>query len=571
MTFGAVSAQEVIPDFYSEPGIHPNRALINGGSAEAIDPFTGSLQWHFTDLHLPGNGGFDLKVIRSYNGSSVNISNLFGNVPVAGLGWSIHFGRVMKARENTICNNKDAQTVADNPVLELPDGSRQLLAFTGVQSPLMLTAQRWRGDCILTGSSGLSVMSPDGLRYDMTQLVNVGSGVNPMFAWYATRITDRNGNFAVINYAAAASPEVTSVTTSDGRSISFSYADPGTAARRVTTITASGGQTYSYSYQPVAGTMGLYHLTGVRRPDGSSWTFSYNGNWGTSPGSYLLSRVTYTPTSKVATRGALSEVTHYDGLGRRTGHTIGGVARTFVWDAAGRQTFASHPGSSAGVTYGYDALDRIVSERNADGTVKTHSYGPGSISTTDERGKVTTRVFRAYGDPQQTELMRINAPEPTASVVLERNSKGMVTAITQAGLTRTYGYNPQYQLIRVTHPETGVTTYGRDAAGNMTSRVVGASGVTAYTYDGQNRLQTVTYPGSTAPVTKTYSRTHKLKSVVNAGHQRTYQYDANDNLVSESLVVDGLNFTVGYGHIDLQRCRQSGVAIVRRAAHAVRP
>lgn len=290
---GAALAQEVIPDFYSEPGIHPNRALINGGPAESIDPFTGSLQWHFTDLHLPGNGGFDLKVIRSYNGSTVNISNLFGNVPVAGLGWSIHFGRVMKARENTICNNKDALTVADNPVLELPDGSRQLLAFTGVQSPLMLTQQRWRADCILTGSSGLSVMSPDGLRYDMTQLVNVGTGVSPMFAWYATRITDRNGNFAVINYAAAASPEVTSITTSDGRSISFTYADPGTASRRVTSITASGGQTYSYSYQPVAGTMGLFHLTGVRRPDGSSWTFSYNGNWGASPGSYLLSRVTY--------------------------------------------------------------------------------------------------------------------------------------------------------------------------------------------------------------------------------------------------------------------------------------
>lgn len=63
---GAALAQEVIPDFYSEPGIHPNRALINGGPAESIDPFTGSLQWHFTDLHLPGNGGFDLKVIRSY-------------------------------------------------------------------------------------------------------------------------------------------------------------------------------------------------------------------------------------------------------------------------------------------------------------------------------------------------------------------------------------------------------------------------------------------------------------------------------------------------------------------------
>ena len=53
----AVQAQEAIPDFYKDPGIYPNRSYINQDETDFIDPFTGSLQIHHTDIHLPGNGG----------------------------------------------------------------------------------------------------------------------------------------------------------------------------------------------------------------------------------------------------------------------------------------------------------------------------------------------------------------------------------------------------------------------------------------------------------------------------------------------------------------------------------
>ena len=271
----AVFAQEVIPDFYNDPGMYPNRSYVNQHANEVIDPFTGGLQWHFTDIHLPGNGGFDLKVVRAYNSASINPENPANFDSLAGLGWTVHFGRVLKSKETSICYNKDALNVGDNPVLELPDGSRQLLAYTGGSAPLLLTAQRWRADCA-AGQSGLVVYSPDGLRYDMTQLVNVGSGVKPVYAWFAKKITDRNGNYATISYANGASPEITNVTTSDGRSIDFTYADSGTLSRRISSITASGGQTFTYGYQQVSGVPGLYQLTSVTRPGGTSWNFAYN-------------------------------------------------------------------------------------------------------------------------------------------------------------------------------------------------------------------------------------------------------------------------------------------------------
>jgi RHS repeat-associated protein len=287
--------QEVSPDFYKEPGLYPNREYVNQSGVEHIDPFTGALQLHHVDLHLPGNGGFDLEVVRSYNSTAINPGNPADYEPLSrlsGLGWSLHFGRVLKTKSAYICVNQNANTVADNPVLELPDGSRQLLAFTGNISPLMLTTQRWRADCITEGEGGLAVYSPDGRRYDMTQLVNIGAGNAPVYAWYTTRITDRNGNTATIQYAGSSSPEIKRVSASDGRLITFNYADSGKASRRITSITSSG-QTYSYDYQKVQNTTEQYYLTRVIRPDGTSWQYSYNGNFNNSPRSYLIHQMTY--------------------------------------------------------------------------------------------------------------------------------------------------------------------------------------------------------------------------------------------------------------------------------------
>jgi hypothetical protein len=49
-----------LPDFYKEPGMQPNRDYVNQHFGEHIDPFTGALQLHYVDVHVPGNGGFDL-------------------------------------------------------------------------------------------------------------------------------------------------------------------------------------------------------------------------------------------------------------------------------------------------------------------------------------------------------------------------------------------------------------------------------------------------------------------------------------------------------------------------------
>ncbi len=859
---GVLKAQEALPDFYKEPGLYPNRDYVNQHATENVDPFTGALQIHSTDIYLPGNGGFDLKVIRSFNSSRINPLNPLdpNTSSLTGLGWTVHFGRVLKkgASANVCLNNDSGVAIGDNPVLELPDGSRQVLAFTGGSSPLMLTTQRWRADCL--AGNGLAVYSPDGVRYDMTQQVQEVGAPYPISAWYTTKITDRNGNNATISYAAAASPQISGVSASDGRSITFNYLDSGTLSRRISSIT-TGGRTWTYSYQAIPNVVGRHFLTAVTRPDavGSSWQYTYNtsastasadynqlsqmtypqggtvnygyayvffdttsnpnsrsvvvatkttsagGNWSfaytpgassvydttvvttpagdityrhfganfatsgsvwkigllyqkqtgslqvetntwgsqqistennlrqgafptkidtevyapvltqrtivrdgvtyqtsysnhdtygnpqtvveagpnggsrttqltyytntskwvvnqlsnettTGVGAVLrtwdsngnllsetrdgvatsytrhpegdvwtitrprglvttytnyvrgipqneaqpeavnlsrvvsdagnvtsetngegnttsyqydgLNRVTritppvgnptnisYSATVKTATRGTLQQVTTHNGFGQAVSVNTGGLSIATSYDSLGRKTFESKIGSATvGRNYQYDILNRLTRvTHNADSSYRSFTYSAASgvprLAVRDERGNITTHAYRAYGDPDTPLVMSITAPVTAANVSIVRNGRGLVTSVTQAGVTRQFNYDTRYYLVSTVHPEVGTTVYGRDAAGNMTSKQVGSSGVSTFEYDGRNRLWRVTYPaGDPSQVVNTYWKTDRLRSVTNAVATRNYGYDSNQNLTTETLVVDGLTMAATYNY-----------------------
>ncbi len=384
----AAFAQEVIPDFYREPGLYPTRSYVNQSFNEHIDPLTGALQHHYVDLLLPGNGGFDLKVVRSYNSASINPVNPSAFESLAGLGWTIHFGRVLKT-ETTICSNLNALSVADNPVLELPDGGRQLLAFTGLTSPLLLSTQRWRADCILSGAGGLAVYSPDGTRYDMTQLVNLGLGPNPVYAWYTTKITDRNGNTADISYAGTASPQITSVFASDGRSITFNYFDSGLLSRRISSITASGGQTFTYGYEPVPNVASKYFLKTVTRPGGTTWEYYYHAALGGTnlPGG-IAPMPSPTPLLYVGGADPLADQAGSYVMYRVKYPEGGSIDYTYGW---------AYFDAQANPTY---RATVVVGKTMSTGGTWTFSYapgGPGVYDTTTVNSPAGTTTYRHVG------------------------------------------------------------------------------------------------------------------------------------------------------------------------------
>jgi len=271
------------PNNYEEPGLLPGRDYVNQHFGEYIDPLSGNLSLQYVDVFVPGNGGFDLKVVRSYNQRKIN--EYYSSI---GRGWDIHFGRVKNRSNQTSCDSADLQTMS----LELPDGSVQALFKSNATPQLpntlssdFVTTQLWKAKCDSV-SGGLFVYGPDGTQYDMT-LRSISNYPVAGF-WLVTKITDRNGNVANLTYETQLTSgrgEVKTVTTSDGRSLTFNY-----VASRLTSIT-SNGRVWNYSVSPNNGSFNT--LASMTPPVGAAWQYSYFGDRGTLAGSYSLQTLTY--------------------------------------------------------------------------------------------------------------------------------------------------------------------------------------------------------------------------------------------------------------------------------------
>lgn len=345
------SAQETIPEFYKDSGLDPNRNYVNQNFNEYIDPYNGSLQLHYIDINIPGNGGLDLQITRSYNSTSAAGKNRSSFKGTAGLGWTVHHGRVIYKPLVGTCGGSFRDDVLDNPVLELPDGSTQLLAFTG-GTPRLMSAQRWSAECT---AAGIIVRSPDGIRYDMTQNASIPSGgPSGLGAWYTTKKTDRNNNSISYFYSAANSIELSHITTSDGRRIDFSYFPKGLhdSERRIQTITARDGvsdQIYTYEYQSLPQFYSEHVLSSVTRSDGSKWQYTYFGNTNSAPGSYLLKGLTYPEGGSIEYSYGISSSDYVNFSTITTPYESSTVIKTKSTSDGGNWSFSYAPGNS--ITY----------------------------------------------------------------------------------------------------------------------------------------------------------------------------------------------------------------------------
>ncbi|WP_435105864.1 hypothetical protein [Arhodomonas sp. AD133] len=286
----ALAQQGVIRDYYEEPGINPFRDTLNQNFSEHIDTFSGMLQLSFTDVFIPGNGGFDLEVQRVYKHPQDE------RPPYSpyGLGWTIHLGRIVVANRHSdkICSQNLAdESVVDNPSLELPDGSRQLLVVADYHQPEMITRDWWSASC---DGRDVIVRSPDGTEYHMTER----HSDSQEYSIYATYIEDANGNSMSIDYEVNATGiiYIDDISTSDGRSVDFTYTDVGHDSIRLDTIVANQ-RTWDYHYEMTTETIPAYpQLTQVERPDGSSrWNYEYFGlrNEQGEAGSFAMKHLEY--------------------------------------------------------------------------------------------------------------------------------------------------------------------------------------------------------------------------------------------------------------------------------------
>jgi YD repeat-containing protein len=360
-----VHARDPIPTFYQEPGLSPNRDVIDQHVSEKIDPFTGKLQIHAVDLFLPGNGGLDIKVQRSYSSVDELLADSRDTNLVVpshiGVGWTMNFGRVLRGASIGICDNN--QVVARRmPVLELPDGGRQILYITPDRTA-WLTTTRWRARC---EGSMMVVSSPDGTRYEMgRQGIGIGPATNVQNAWYASRIVDRNGNALELEYVNLDSTTAVSRVVGrlasgalDGREVTFTYQNNALAT------VSDGSRTWRYRHviSPDGGPTYPF-LAEVERPDGQVWRFDYNlTHDSVDVGKYSMKQMTYpTGGSYSYTYGRVrfnSTLPMTTVVSTKTG-SDGGIW-TFAYDPASR--FVSCVGADAArvCTFVLGSFDRTI-------------------------------------------------------------------------------------------------------------------------------------------------------------------------------------------------------------------
>ncbi len=245
----------------------------------------------------------------------------------------------------------------------------------------------------------------------------------------------------------------------DDGTVSFSYTRDG----KVSSVSAKEGTT-QYSYNNMDG------LTKVSYPGGKYIEYNYDEN-------EVL-------TSINTNFGSTSY--DYDLLGRLTRVVDrNGFVTQYEYDANGNRTAVKYA-NGIEVTYSYDEVNRLVSEKVIDSNGETVAQYDYTLGAAGERTKVAEldrtveytydELYRLTGEKITSSDGKVTEYTYTYDAVSNRISK------TENGKETVYSYNALNQLVQENN-----TVYTYDDAGNLISTDSGVKSST-YVYNASNKL-----------------------------------------------------------------------------------
>ena len=306
------------PDYYNEFGIKSTRNYDSIADYEAVDPFTGAVKLQHVDVFIPGDGGADIKIERSYTSPKQYAPFGYQGWQL-GHGWSLHMGRLWHTGSGP-CEGAVPNVPATLPVLESGDGVRHIMYVEDVTAalPAFRSLDGWRGNCeMAAGATSYHFVahSPDGVRYDYEPDSNwrVSSGDEGLV--YAVKITWPSQNYLTISYAqgSAGSYLLQNIQgyyangNADGRVVAFDYTYANMGYATLWHITYNNAKLYtaqalpnnlmqwtyntSYvSYEAPDNTSIYFYLDSVTDPNGETWHYQYDKTYNiqTDPNLYML-------------------------------------------------------------------------------------------------------------------------------------------------------------------------------------------------------------------------------------------------------------------------------------------
>ncbi|MEM7005219.1 MAG: RHS repeat-associated core domain-containing protein, partial [Pseudomonadota bacterium] len=230
------------------------------------------------------------------------------------------------------------------------------------------------------------------------------------------------------------------------------------------------------------------------------------------------------------------------------------------YDELNRMEFQSFPSFSSsaatGVEISYDGLGRVISERenvSPYATTNTSYLSGNRVRVADPEGNVTTTTYSGYGSPDDGNPIRTDQPEGF-STSMSYDIYGNLLNATQSGITQTWAYDNRLRLQSHYTPEQGCWIYGYNNANERTSIAHGPNSncaasngsTTISSYDLRGRLTNINYPSGTTDVAMTYDANGNILTNVRGPASWTYTWDENDQLLTETLRIDGKTFAMGH-------------------------
>jgi YD repeat-containing protein len=317
----SAQAQDIWPNNEESNLSSKEEALETVGSdsfGDTTDQYSGVTTFTVTDVDIPGNGGLPVtlqRTLRAFDnglytpGSLINLAWTRYDVPyLSGVfklnaGWKAANGYVAT---DLRCTYGGAPQVSQSSGkeytfeewdyhhgirLNVPGQGSQPIAFPPVMDPntvpstggpyARVSKEFWYFTCLPSTSNGVAgegflARAPDGKKYYFDRIVKadrltgikmahtLGLSVLSRSEYRAlvSRVEDQYGNWVTYGYSDVA--DLTSITASDGRSLTLTYVSPGGALASVT----DGARTWTYSYA---------NGVEVAHPDGTVWRSSISG------------------------------------------------------------------------------------------------------------------------------------------------------------------------------------------------------------------------------------------------------------------------------------------------------
>ena len=314
---------------FNSDGFPAARGTYGSFPYEQVDPLSGNLIVAVTDLSLPGP--IPLSVSRSYN-SKFHADFEHGNQAIdewspVGVGWRLHFGRVLHA----------GSTTSGQTVIEGTDGGGGALYQTSAYAEGWITKGFARYN-----RANHTARFPNGMTYTFG---HIGETSGPRGqVRYVTAISDQFGNSVTFTYAPN-SGRVTNahqvLNASQSRDVNFAYNGNNTLATISYTTPAQGFQgpitrVWTFQYDPAPGAAGHYVLRKVIPPAGLPWEHVYaNSGYGPEMTALIApgkGRVDFTYSTQNRRSGALNLPSRVVATRTTSGPGVTGGTWTFTYN-----------------------------------------------------------------------------------------------------------------------------------------------------------------------------------------------------------------------------------------------